>query len=656
MTDVSKTIAIIFEAQNKASAALADIEKGLASLETEAGQAGTEVAQTGKEIDELGTKGASIDRVTQAMTALAASLVVKAFIDANVAAETFERTMTLLKGSSEAAAQEFDYVSGFAQKLGLDLFTTADAYAQLSAATRGTALEGQATRDIFEAVATAMAALGKSSEQTEGALLAVQQMVSKGTVSMEELRQQLGERLPVALSAAAAGLGVSTKELDKLVSSGKVTAEELLPKMAAELNKTFGGATFDGYAASMNRLRTEISLAFIEIGDAGAFDLMIAGVNAATATLTGAISVVKLMGETLGNLAFTIASGDFSGFGDRFDASLQKAAGSTKSLIDALAGTKDETTKVAVSGEAAGAAIASSMTEASTRTTDLTKASAELDKLLKTLGIDPKIFKDPIDEINKAFTDLAANPALDGEKFLAGLVGALRNLPQDANLDELRQQVAYAFRDGKISVDELNQSLALLDVKQQGLSPSFAPVTAAATKQAEELAKTAAAAKKAEENARDYALEMEKIASNERIKFIEANVQLNVAQLEADTERIKSAFASIDNTITSTTDLIGDLFGLFGNNDLTFSQLNLIKDQIEFQNAIQKDAAELQKLLTQAQIDNLRAQTSNLLKGDALIKVDGAGLQPHLEAFMWEILKTIQVRVNQQGLSMLLGV
>jgi len=35
--------------------------------------------------------------------------------------------------------------------------------------------------------------------------------------------------------------------------------------------------------------------------------------------------------------------------------------------------------------------------------------------------------------------------------------------------------------------------------------------------------------------------------------------------------------------------------------------------------------------------------------------VDGAGLQPHLEAFMWEILQTIQVRVNQDGLEMLLG-
>ena len=55
-------------------------------------------------------------------------------------------------------------------------------------------------------------------------------------------------------------------------------------------------------------------------------------------------------------------------------------------------------------------------------------------------------------------------------------------------------------------------------------------------------------------------------------------------------------------------------------------------------------------------IEQLRAQTRAVDRGDSIIKVDGAGLQPHLEAFMWEILKTIQVRVNQDGLAMLLGV
>ena len=48
---------------------------------------------------------------------------------------------------------------------------------------------------------------------------ALAQMASKGTVSMEELRQQLGDRLPGALGLAAKGLGITEQELIKLVSA-----------------------------------------------------------------------------------------------------------------------------------------------------------------------------------------------------------------------------------------------------------------------------------------------------------------------------------------------------------------------------------------------------------------------------------------------------
>jgi hypothetical protein len=51
---------------------------------------------------------------------------------------------------------------------------------------------------------------------------------------------------------------------------------------------------------------------------------------------------------------------------------------------------------------------------------------------------------------------------------------------------------------------------------------------------------------------------------------------------------------------------------------------------------------------------NLRAEA--LRNGGGLITIDGAGLQPHLEAFMFEILESIQVRVNAEGYNLLLGV
>jgi hypothetical protein len=64
----------------------------------------------------------------------------------------------------------------------------------------------------------------------------------------------------------------------------------------------------------------------------------------------------------------------------------------------------------------------------------------------------------------------------------------------------------------------------------------------------------------------------------------------------------------------------------------------------------------LQKDLTTAQIEMMRAQTKALDSGGAMIKITGDGLEPHLEAFMWKILQKVQTRVNKDGLKLLLGV
>jgi TP901 family phage tail tape measure protein len=157
-------------------------------------------------------------------------------------------------------------------------------------------------------------------------------------------------------------------------------------------------------------------------------------------------------------------------------------------------------------------------------------------------------------------------------------------------------------------------------------------------------------------NTKDAEVELEKLASNERIKAMEFTATINVAQIEADTQRIEAAFESINVTIGSTGDVISSVIGALAGLDPQTQNFDVIERQLDLENARREEAMDLQRKLTEAQIEAIRAQTDSLIKGDALIKVDGAGLQPHLEAFMWEILKSIQVRVNDQGLALLLGV
>lgn len=161
-------------------------------------------------------------------------------------------------------------------------------------------------------------------------------------------------------------------------------------------------------------------------------------------------------------------------------------------------------------------------------------------------------------------------------------------------------------------------------------------------------------AKDAAKESDNFRIKMEEIASNERIKTIEASVNLNIAALEADVERVKATFASIDTTIKSTGDLVGDLFGSLIGTDDPFKEL-AIKAQIDTENKRRQEALDIQKKLAEAEIERINAQTRALDAGDAILTIQADGLEPHLEAFMWEILKKIRARVNAEFSEFLLG-
>jgi hypothetical protein len=181
-------------------------------------------------------------------------------------------------------------------------------------------------------------------------------------------------------------------------------------------------------------------------------------------------------------------------------------------------------------------------------------------------------------------------------------------------------------------------------------------LAAASGKASGGLSKIAEDAKKAEDATKKWNEEVAKMNFEIKLKLIEQQTKLMTAQIEGDAKKTVAAFESISATMTSTGDVLGTLFGSmkdFGSMD--WGAIRLIEKQIETENKLRRDAFDLQKKLTEAQIAQMNAQTDALQQGDGLIKIDGAGLKPHLEAFMWEILQAIQVKVNKDGLKMLLG-
>lgn len=167
--------------------------------------------------------------------------LVKGAINAARAFQKIDAVLTASTGSAVLARKEFQFVSDVSDRLGLSIAKTAEQYAQLVAASRGTVLAGEQIRLVFLGVATAASALKLGGEAVTGTIRALVQMISKGTVQAEELRGQFGERIPGGFKLAAVAMGVTTKALGDLLKKGEVIAEDLLPKLAKLMLDLFAG-------------------------------------------------------------------------------------------------------------------------------------------------------------------------------------------------------------------------------------------------------------------------------------------------------------------------------------------------------------------------------------------------------------------------------
>ena len=212
------------------------------------------------------------------------ALVSKAFqqlsrfvVGSGLAMERWQSQLRFATGSTQGAAREIGYLRREAERLGLDFSSLADGFAGFAAATRGTALEGEKTRDVFTAVAEAASVMRLSAADTQGVLTALTQIVSKGVVSAEELRQQLGERLAGAFQIAALSMGYTTEELGKQLALGNVLMEDFLPKFAAEARRTYGAEVPNAAksaTAEFNRLGNAMEELGQAVAESGVLDFL----------------------------------------------------------------------------------------------------------------------------------------------------------------------------------------------------------------------------------------------------------------------------------------------------------------------------------------------------------------------------------------------
>jgi tape measure domain-containing protein len=130
-------------------------------------------------------------------------------------------------------------VSRLSDQFLIPLKDTTQQYTKLQASVVGAGMETKQTETVFKGISAAILATGGTTEDLNSALRATSQVFSKGKVSAEELRQQIGERLPGAFTIFASSMGKTPEELDKALERGEVTLEDFI-KFSEDLFKRYG--------------------------------------------------------------------------------------------------------------------------------------------------------------------------------------------------------------------------------------------------------------------------------------------------------------------------------------------------------------------------------------------------------------------------------
>lgn len=123
----------------------------------------------------------------------------------------------------------------------------------------------QQQKDLFDAFAKASTTLHLSTDDSNRALMALEQMFAKGKIQAQELRLQLGQAIPGAAARfqqavlqMTKGTELQGKSFDQLLKEGDLYTDKFLPALVQALQESSRGweSASDSLNAQLNRLRT----------------------------------------------------------------------------------------------------------------------------------------------------------------------------------------------------------------------------------------------------------------------------------------------------------------------------------------------------------------------------------------------------------------
>ncbi|MGQ8876859.1 tape measure protein [Delftia sp. NA_296.1] len=240
-------------------------------------------ARASVDVESLSTSMGKIAGRANALLEVAGSAakVGEALYTASAQTENLRTRLDLATGGK--GAQDLAYVTALADRLGLQLNATGQAYADFATKARGTALEGAQVQTIFTGIASANAAMGLSVEQGNASLAAVLDLMGKGTIGASDFSEKLGH-IPDAALVGAQALDVTQERFSQMLKTGEVVTQDFLPRFSQALQSSLGEGTdkaADRLDAGTQRMANAWDKLKSAVGDSGISQMISFGMNAA---------------------------------------------------------------------------------------------------------------------------------------------------------------------------------------------------------------------------------------------------------------------------------------------------------------------------------------------------------------------------------------
>ncbi len=348
-------------------------------------------------------------------------------------------------------------------------------FTKLQASVLGAGGNLEDTKTAFNGIVAAVRATGGSLQDVDSALTATAQVFSKGKVSAEELRQQIGERLPGAFTLFAESIGKTPQELDKALEDGQVSLQDF---------QTFAQSIFERYGETaqiiasspksagdqlqveLGKLQENLGTLLEPIGAAfqTTFASIATAINDAIVALNNFLGIGTQGAINKAQRELDAATKNFEQFLGIDKSTLTAGRGGTKVRFDrarnrvALAITRLEEAKAAGRIDIERPETAGGLPGVTTTTTELKKEKERIDASQTLLGLAEKL--NEARRSGNEFAVVSTRLAFDKQKIEESTL-----LPREKNirlldLDAKANEKILRLLSGKpAKVDELNVEL-----------------------------------------------------------------------------------------------------------------------------------------------------------------------------------------------------